>query len=79
MDIRKIVEAAKAQDWAVTPAGNCHLRFYDPTGSYCGEMPSTPSSATSIRNNLAKLKRNGLIFPIDKKRAKALARRGAAA
>ena len=74
MDIRKITAAAREQGWQVTTGGDGHLRFFNADG-YAGEMPSTPSSATSIRNNLARLRRAGLVYPVDRKRARALARR----
>lgn len=58
-DMRQLVRQMRAQGWEVSRTRSDHLRFTSPDGHSTVYAPSTPSDHRSIRNVVAKLRREG--------------------
>jgi hypothetical protein len=64
MDLRKIIEAAEDQGWRQERTKKGHLRLVPSDKSKDPSLFSgTPGDVRAIRNFLAHLRRNGLVWP----------------
>jgi hypothetical protein len=68
MDLRDLVKAAKRQRWRIDTTTSGHVRFTppDPTKKAC-VFPGTPSDQRAIRNFLSQLRRQGFVWPPERK------------
>jgi len=65
MDVVKdIIKAAREQGWRVDERGDRGIVFYPPNKQFPAiRWAATPSDHRAWRNNLARLRRAGLIWP----------------
>lgn len=59
---RDIIKLAVDQNWKVGRTSKNHLRFISPDGKGMVITSSTASDRKSVKNFLARMKRNGFIY-----------------
>jgi hypothetical protein len=63
-DVRRLIEVAESQGWAIGVTGGNHLRFIPPDRTKpMVHMSSTPSDHRAVKNLEGQLRRAGLVLP----------------